>query len=249
MYAALLASSGAWLTSRFHQLSGGRSGRGPGSAPPSVTPPCCAPAGGPRTDRSRAISRTPAPTVRPPPWRNDSTTCRTSMKPSRGAHPESDPGWRPAQSERINAHGTASGKLDARSSHMARSPTSLEQAPSFRAPALRMGHPLRQNCARRDEHGRVAPRAVSHKGRTTARHHVPSGAEVRPMSGSSPSCAGRAASTAGGQGLTTRQIVAASEIEAAPSLRTPFKYQTMTAPAGDCHTRSVHPSPLKSPVS
>src|SRR5689334_2290383 len=38
MKLALFASSGAWLTSRFHQLSLGKSGSGCGMVPDSATP-------------------------------------------------------------------------------------------------------------------------------------------------------------------------------------------------------------------
>ena len=38
MKLALLASSGAWLTSTFHQLSAGNSGSGCGMVPSSATP-------------------------------------------------------------------------------------------------------------------------------------------------------------------------------------------------------------------
>src|SRR5512140_1732515 len=61
MYAALAGSTGAALTSAFHQLSGGRIGSG--SAPPTVAVPCAAALPAPASARTKANDAAPLPEI------------------------------------------------------------------------------------------------------------------------------------------------------------------------------------------
>jgi hypothetical protein len=63
MNAADPPSTGAPLTSTFHQLSGGKRGSGPGRAPPSTGPRPAAPAGM-DTSSAATIATTPIQTMR-----------------------------------------------------------------------------------------------------------------------------------------------------------------------------------------